>query len=277
MKNIKIVFLIFIIFFISCNNSNTKSQSNDKEPIRVGTPAKHKLFSQINDNGEIEGYDIDIWEEIGRRLGRPIKWTQIDFTGGFGELELGKLDSLTQQISITPSRMEKYYFAEPYFLSPYKIYVAETNESINKFEDLFGKVLAVTIAEAAVEHVAALDPDKKIEMETFVSEARSGIPLLVQNGKIDASTEAVIIFDEVKKATGAKIKMVGDPIFTEVNSFPFKKDENGKKLCDEVSKVISEMREDGTLEKFAIKWFGYNPMEGLDAKSELEKLLNTLK
>ena len=37
------------------------------------------------------------------------------------------------------------------------------------------------------------------------------------------------------------------------------------------------MREDGTLEKFAIKWFGYNPMEGLDAKSELEKLLNTLK
>ena len=275
MKNIKIVFLIFTIFFISCVKSNTDSKSENTNPIRVGTPAKHKLFSQIGSNGEIEGYDIDIWEEIGKRLNRPIEWTQIDLTGGFGELELGKLDTLTQQISITPARMQKYYFSEPYFLSPYKIYVAETNESINKFEDLFGKVLAVTIAEAAVEHIEALDPQKKIKMETFVAEARPGIPLLVQNGKIDASTEAVIIFDEVKKSTGAKVKMVGEPIFTEVNSFPFKKDENGKKLCDEVSKVISEMREDGTLDKFAIKWFGYNPMEGLDVNYELEKLLKT--
>lgn len=271
MKKIKILFFIFAVFFISCNKSNTYTESENA--IKVGTPAKHKLFSQVNNNGEIEGYDIDIWEEIGKRLNRPIEWTQIDLTGGFGELELGKLDTLTQQISITPARMEKYYFAEPYFLSPYKIYVAETNESINKFEDLFDKVLAVTIAEAAIEHIEALDTNKKIKMETFVSEARSGIPLLVQNGKVDASTEAVIIFDEVKKSTGAKIKMVGEPIFTEVNSFPFKKDENGKKLCDEVSRVIAEMREDGTLAKIAIKWFGYNPMEGLDAKAELDKIL----
>ena len=56
--------------------------------------------------------------------------------------------------------MEKYYFAEPYFLSPYKIYVSETNESIKKFEDLFGKVLAVAIAEATVEHIEAKDPEK---------------------------------------------------------------------------------------------------------------------
>ena len=63
--------------------------------------------------------------------------------------------------------------------------------------------------------------------------------------------------------------------FGEVNAFPFRKDESGKKLCDEVSKVIVEMREDGTLEKLAVKWFGYNPMEGLDANAELEKLLST--
>ena len=57
--------------------------------------------------------------------------------------------------------------------------------------------------------------------------------------------------------------------------FPFRKDEEGKKLCDEVSKVLVAMREDGTLEKFAIKWFGYNPMKGLDFKTELDKLLQT--
>ena len=202
MKNIKIVFLIFIIFFISCNNSNTKSQSNDKEPIRVGTPAKHKLFSQINDNGEIEGYDIDIWEEIGRRLGRPIKWTQIDFTGGFGELELGKLDSLTQQISITPSRMEKYYFSEPYFLSPYKFCVAGSNNSINKFEDMFGKKLGLSIGSAAHENIKRLDPEGKIEIVSFSPDTIITLPNNVVNGKIDSYIEAVIIFDDRKAKTG---------------------------------------------------------------------------
>lgn len=272
----KILFpnLILFIIFVSLSCGNSENKDNIKNVIRVGTPAKHKLFSQIN-NGNIEGYDIDIWEEIGKRLNKKIEWTQIDLTGGFGEIELGKLDTLTQQISITPTRMEKYYFAEPYFLSPYKIYVSETNESINKFENLFGKTLAVTIQEAAIEHLKVLDPLGKIKLETFTAEARTGIPLLVQNGKIDASIEASIIFEELKTATGSKIKMVGEPLFTEVNSFPFKKDEAGKKLCDEVSKVIAEMREDGTLEKLAIKWFGYNPMEGLDAKKELEKLLAT--
>ncbi|TXJ21262.1 transporter substrate-binding domain-containing protein [Brachyspira aalborgi] len=274
MKVFKILVCMIAIILISCGKSENKSDI--KNIIKVGTPAKHKLFSQINNNGEIEGYDIDVWEEIGRRLNRKIEWRQIDLTGGFGELELGKLDTLTQQISITPSRMEKYYFAEPYFLSPYKLYVAETNESINKFEDLFGKTLAVTIQEAAVEHLKVLDPSGKIKLETFSPEARSGIPLLVQNGKIDASQDAAIIFEELKNATGAKIKMVGEPLFTEVNSFPFRKDEEGKKLCDEVSKVVVEMREDGTLEKLAIKWFGYNPMEGLDPKAELEKFKNTL-
>lgn len=265
--------LIFVLFcIISCENSENKD--NIKNVIKVGTPAKHKLFSQIN-NGKIEGYDIDIWEEIGKRLNRTIEWTQIDLTGGFGEIELGKLDTLTQQISITPLRAEKYYFAEPYFLSPYKIYVSETNESINKFENLFGKTLAVTIQEAAVEYLKVLDPSGKIKLQTFNAEARAGIPLLVQNGKIDASIEAVIIFEELKNATGSKIKMVGEPLFTEVNSFPFRKDEQGKKLCDEVSKVVVEMREDGTLEELAIKWFGYNPMEGLDANAELQKLLTT--
>ena len=269
-KVLKIITLCIIFILISCNNSKTE---NTSEKIIVATQGQHPLFSQIGADGQLEGYDIDVWEEIGRRLNRKIEWRQIDLTGGFGELELGKLDTLTQQISITPSRMEKYYFAEPYFLSPYKLYVAETNESINKIEDLFGKTLAVTIQEAAVEHLKGLDPSGKIKLETFSPEARSGIPLLVQNGKIDASQDAAIIFEELKNATGAKIKMVGEPLFTEVNSFPFRKDEEGKKLCDEVSKVIVEMREDGTLEELAIKWFGYNPMEGLDANEALDRLL----
>ncbi|WP_425387422.1 transporter substrate-binding domain-containing protein [Brachyspira alvinipulli] len=54
---------------------------------------------------------MDIWEEIGKRLNKKIEWTQIALDGAFGLLDTDKVDSVTQQISITKARMEKYYFS----------------------------------------------------------------------------------------------------------------------------------------------------------------------
>ena len=272
-----LLFFCMMIVIASCGGNNTSKETtaNTQDVIRVATPGKHPLFSYPNDEGKLEGYDIDIWEEIGRRLGKKIEWTQIALDGAFGSLDTDKADSVTQQISITPARMDKYYFSEPYFLSPYKLCVSGTNNSINNLKDMEGKKLGIPLGDSAHEFIKILDPEGKIEIVSYSSESSATSPNNVANGKIDAYTEAVIIFDKKKESSGKDIKMVGDVIFTEVNAFPFRKDEKGKQLCDEVSKTIIEMREDGTLEKLAVKWFGYNPMEGLDANAELEKLLLT--
>ena len=273
MKVFKISIICMIFVLLSCEKSENK---NNEDVIRVATPGLHPLFSYPNSEGKLEGYDIDVWEEIGRRLNKKIEWMQLAMQGAFGSLESGKADTVTQQISITPLRAEKYYFSEPYFLSPYRFYVAGTNNSINKFEDMFEKRLGIETATSSLEHIKVLDPEGKIEIVSYTLDAgMDPIPNAVATGKVSASTTAIIVFPIMKENTGLDLKMVGDVIFTEVNAFPFRKDESGKKLCDEVSKVIVEMREDGTLEKLAIKWFGYNPMEGLDANAELEKLLAT--
>ena len=267
-----------ILLIISCSNNNktdnTALSENTSGVIRVATPGMHPLFSRANAEGKLEGYDIDVWEEIGRRLNKKIEWQQISLSGAFGSVDAGKADTVSQQISITPGRMEKYYFSEPYFLSPYKLYVAETNNSINKIEDMYGKKIGITIGSSSIENIKRLDPENKIEIVSFNMDSIATIPNDVASGKLDASQEAVVVFDALKEQTGAKIKLTGDPIFIEINAFPFRKDESGKKLCDEVSKVIVEMREGGTLEKLAVKWFGNNPMEGLDFQSELDKLLS---
>ena len=278
MKKI-IIFLLMSIIILSCSNNNnntneTKTESN-LDVIRVATQGQHPLFSQINSEGKLEGYDIDVWEEIGKRLNKKIEWQQLALEGCFGALDAGKADTIANQISITKTRTEKYNFTEPYFLSPYKFCVAGSNNSINKFEDMFGKKLGLSIGSAAHENIKRLDPEGKIEIVSFSPDTIITLPNNVVNGKIDSYIEAVIIFDDRKAKTGLDLKLTGDTVYTEVNAFPFRKDEKSKKLCDEVSKVIISMRDDGTLEKLAVKWFGYNPMEGLDANAELDKLLQT--
>lgn len=271
-KVFKILFLCMIFILISCSNSKNETTS---EKIIIATQGQHPLFSQIDKDGNLEGYDIDVWEEIGRRLNKNIEWHQLALEGCFGMLDSGKADTIANQISITPTRMKKYYFTEPYFLSPYKFCVAGTNNNVNKFEDMFGKKLGLSIGSAAHENIKRLDPQGKIEIVSFSPDTIITLPNNVVNGKIDAYIDAVIIFENRKQKTGLDIKLVGDIVYTEINAFPFRKDEKSQTLCNEVSGVIAEMRQDGTLEKLAIKWFGYNPMEGLDANAELEKLLAT--
>ncbi|WP_051436792.1 transporter substrate-binding domain-containing protein [Brachyspira alvinipulli] len=140
---------------------------------------------------------------------------------------------------------------------------------------MYGKKLALALGSAAHEYIKKLDPEGKIEIVSFRSDSLATLPNNVANGKADASIQSVVTFDDRVKKTGLDLKLTGDVVYTEVNAFPFRKDEKGKQLCDEVSKVIVEMREDCTLEKLAVKWFGYNPMEGLDFQTELDKLLST--
>ena len=277
MKNIfKYLFILCIMsIIISCtkNNVSNETSENNQSVIRVATPGTHPLFTRVNADGKFEGYDIDVWEEIGKRLNKKIEWHQFALEGCFGALDAGKVDTATQQISITPARLEKYIFSEPYFLSPFRLYVVGTNNTITKLEDLYGKRLALVTGSATHEYIKELDPENKIEIISLRADSTATIPSNVVNGKAEAAVTAVTVFPDLKESSGLDIKMVGDILFTQVNGFPFRKDEAGKKLCNEISKVVVEMREDGTLEKLAVKWFGYNPMEGLDAKTELDKIM----
>lgn len=57
-----------------------------------------------------------MWEEIGKRLGREIKWETAGFPGVIELLESGRVDTVADQIGITEEREEKYYFSDVYFM-----------------------------------------------------------------------------------------------------------------------------------------------------------------
>ena len=60
------------------------------------------------------------------------------------KLHAGKVDTVAQQISVTPAREEKYKFSEIYAYNPYKLSVRADDDSINSVEDLKVKDLLVS-------------------------------------------------------------------------------------------------------------------------------------
>lgn len=240
--------------------SVSKGKNNSQDPIVISTTGQHVFFSETNEEtGELEGFEIEVWEEIGKRLGREIKWETAGFPGVIELLESGRVDTVADQIGITEEREEKYYFSDVYFYVPYRIVVAEDNNTIETVEDLYGKKLGLLSDDIAYSYFDELDPDGKIEYVNY--EESTAVPADVAMRRLDATLMSSLHIESVKKESGLEIKGVGEPVYTENAGYPFAKTEEGKALRDDVNEVLKELKEEGFMKETAIKWFGFDPME----------------
>lgn len=244
-----------------CGGKSTEEGKNaeEKKTIKISTTGEHAFFSETNGKGELQGFEIDVWNEIGKRLGYEIKWETAGFPGIIELLDSGRVDTVADQIGITEEREETYYFTDPYFYVPYRIVVQEEREDINSVEDLFGKKLGLLTDDIAFSYFDELDPEGKIEYVTY--EDSTAVPSDVALGRLDATLMSSLHIESVKEASGLKIKGVGDPVYTETAGYPFQKTEEGKELRDKVNKALGELKEEGFLKETSIKWFGFDPME----------------
>lgn len=240
--------------------SVSKEKNNSQDPIVISTTGQHAFFSETNEEtGELEGFEIEVWEEIGKRIGREIKWETAGFPGVIELLESGRVDTVADQIGITEEREEKYYFSDVYFYVPYRIVVAEDNNTIETVEDLYGKKLGLLSDDIAYSYFDELDPDGKIEYVNY--EESTAVPADVAMRRLDATLMSSLHIESVKKESGLEIKGVGEPVYTENAGYPFAKTEEGKALRDDVNEVLKELKEEGFMKETAIKWFGFDPME----------------
>ncbi len=163
-KRILSTLLIFAMgVSIAAGCSSRSASSSDKEdaskkPIIISTTGEHAFFSETNKKGKLEGFEIDVWTEIGKRLNREIQWKTAGFPGIIELLDSGRVDTVADQIGITEERKEKYYFTDVYFYVPYRIVVAESNNSIHSVNDLYGKKLGLLSNDIAYSYFDELDP-----------------------------------------------------------------------------------------------------------------------
>ena len=233
------------------------SSKTQSQPIKVATTGQYFPFSYM-EKDEVVGFDIDVWEEIGKRLERPIEWETTSFDGMFGMLETEKVDVVASQIAITDERSEKYNFSEVYAYTPYKICVSGNNTDINSLEDLYGKSMSLPASCYSMEFLKKVDPDEKIERKVYDFAAGGDIYKDTEMGRVVAITHSIVNFEQAIEQGNYNLKLVGDILFQEENAFPFRKDEKSTDLKEDVDKIIKEMHADGTLKSLSEKWFGFD-------------------
>ncbi len=253
MKRLSVILLILIttIFTACSDKKESKEVVSSKEVIKVGTSGGYFPFTFF-ENDKLQGFEIDVWRAIAKKLDVEVEFKTAKFSGLFGMLETNKIDTISNQVTMTDKRIAKYSFATPYVYDGAQIVVHEETINISSLDDLKGKKIGVSLGTNYVNIVKDYDKDSQIEV---ISYDGNGFEQDVVLKRIDAFVQDRVSSVELIKKAKLPLKLVGSPIVIIKNSFPFLKNGKNEVLLKKVDSAIVALREDGTLKNISMKWF----------------------
>jgi arginine/lysine/histidine/glutamine transport system substrate-binding/permease protein len=229
-----------------------KSFVNEPGTLVVSTEPAFPPFVYLNSEGELIGFDVDLMNEIARRLELQVDYAYIPFDGLFATLEAETADASINAMTITPQRDEAIDFSRPYFKSGLAITIRSNEQNINSLEDLSGRKVAVKLGTTGAE-LAAQVPNT--QLVTFDSAEKALLDL--SKGNVDA-----VIKDEpttvgmIEQANIQNVRLIDGLLTEEYYGIGLPPDSPNKPFIDQ---ALNDMMADGTYERLYRKWFKRPP------------------
>lgn len=285
-----IVFVLVSLLLASCGGGSSQTESMDKlsEIQERGTlvvstdpayppqsqlvegaqrPADTKCASDQRTASELNGFDIDVAKEIANRLGVEVCFVTPDWTLITSGSWADRWDVSVGSMTITPERMEKLYFTQPYYTTPAAFFVHSTNTTLQNPADLSGKKVGAC---SGCTYDSYLAGTLKIPGETIdyvvSNPIFSGYETDV-NALQDLALGDGVRLDGVLTAQptgvgaindGLPLKQLGDTVFFEYLAAAVDKasTKDPQSFVNKITEVIKAMHSDGTLVKLSQQYYG---------------------
>lgn len=233
------------------------------DKLTIGTEGAYPPFNYTDSDGEVQGFEIDLGNEMCRRLDVECEWVTQDWDGIIPGLLAQKYDAIIASLYITDARKEKIAFSEKYYKVPARFVVPKDSDIEISAQGLAGKVVGTQRATSFERFMRDEMPEIQLRVYATMDEAY----LDLQSGRVDAIMGDVVAVTEslLSKPGGDRFEMRG-PEYTGVKWFGYGAGVGVRKeeayIADAFSKVIHEMREDGTYQEISNKWFGFDVYGG---------------
>ncbi len=209
--------------------------------VRLGTEGAYEPWNFINDDGEIDGFERDLGDELCARAELTCEWVTNEWDSIIPNLTSGNYDVIIAGMSITDERDEVIDFTQAYTPPDPSSYMAMSDGV-----DLMGGVIAAQtgtiqasyIAESGATLVEFATPDETIAA--------------VVNGEADAVLADKSFIDTMVTANPGTM-VVGDPVPLGGGVGMGIRESDGE-LKDKFDAAIASMKEDGSLNALIEKW-----------------------
>jgi polar amino acid transport system substrate-binding protein len=231
----------------------TASAETTLEKIkRTGVMTSANTFSYppfgFIEDGKQVGFDVDLGNEIARRMGVKLTFEAIDFRGIIAALTSGRVDLLITGMVYTPDRAQRIDFSEPYFDGGVAAAFRPDRPS-SKPDDIIGKRVGVEIGSAGDKYVRE-KYESRVEIKTYDTVFLALKDL--ENGRLDVFVGSVAPMRYImRNMPTLKASETWDSRIQAANTRKEDKD-----LLEEINTHLLAMKKDGTYNNLVSKWFG---------------------
>ena len=210
----------------------------------IATDGNYHPFNFINDEGEIDGLERELGDELCERADLECEWVQNDWEEMIPDLVAEEFDAILAGMSITAEREETIDFTEAYYPPTPSIYLARAGEGDEAVQGTIG-VTANTIYSDYFTDIGR--PFVSLDGEIDAAEA-------VLNGEVDA-----VLVDHgygVEKFAEhqGQLAIVGPSVLLDRGlGIGVRK---GGDLKGRLDEALASMKADGALNAIILKWIG---------------------
>lgn len=241
---------VFQLFAVSVAHADPAlDQIKQSGVFRVGTEGTYAPFTFHNSSGALVGFDVEIAQEIGKRLGAKVQFVEGKWDGLIAGIDANRYDAVVNEVTITDARKAKYDFSSPYIVSKGALIVRSDNAAIKSFADLKSK----KSAQSLTSNFAQLARDNGAEV-LGTDGFNQSIDLVI-SGRADATiNDSLSYLDFKKQKPEAKVKIAVLQEAAEYQGVLIRK--GNPDLLAAINKSLADIKADGTYLKISQKYFG---------------------
>jgi polar amino acid transport system substrate-binding protein len=233
-------------------------------PLRCavdGTFAPHAFPSL---QGGVQGFQIDLFREVARRMGREIVIDSASFSGLIPAMNAGRYDFLCAPTTVTPERAASLLFTEGYLWTELQFGIRRGTPPIRSEEDLRGKTISVNKGTPYEQWVTR--NAERLNLTLLAFDTQPDAVQAVIQGRAYANLSGNTV---VRYSASRTQQYVADYVLPGTRlhwGTPFRQDSGA--LRNQVEDVLTCMKRDGFIARISERWFGNAP--GPDQAERME-------
>lgn len=228
----------------------TLSKIKEEGVLTIGLDDTLPPFEYRNDKNELEGFDIDFAEALGKELGVEIEFRPSKWDGIIPALDAGRFDIVLSAMNITEERSKKVDFVK--YLGSGQIVVVEAGNPLNiqSIEDLKGKVVGVQLGSTGETAAESIDGIEEIKKYDGTTDVLNDMGL----GRVDAAVVGESIGKYYMKKKPEEFEIAGEPFQLQPMGIALRKGD--QELQEALETAVQTLKDNGTFNEIYKKWFG---------------------
>ena len=228
-----------------------------QQPLKTAVDGTFAPHAMPKLSGGIEGFNVDLANEIGRRLKRPVEIAATQFSGILPSLQAGTIDFVAAPVTVTKERAENYLFTEGYLNTDYQFLTKKGEPPITDLKQLKGKVISVNKGSAYDSWARGLEGEIGWTVESFGTQTDAVQAVMAGRAYANVAGNTAVQY-AVKQQPQLQLSYLYSTGL--VWAAALRKD--SRQLLEEIENAIECMKKDGTIAGMHERWFGIKPPAG---------------